>query len=439
MQSEYFDVLNSLRKHHSLFAQFWSIGHFIELDIPEMPTAAVRFDKETGEGLQFLINPTFWKKLNTHTKAFVISHEISHVYLDHGRRGINLEPVMANKAMDIVINHQLVDMFGFKREELTFGEEWCWIETCFPGRNDIQKGRCFEYYYLELQKQKKEGGGEGGDDEASYIPGEGQESQVMDVHSFGEGVDKEVLDAIQEAVDELMDNITPGEIEDFEERMNGGNAEEAEKASQTAGNIGGTMKQRIVLDKIVKKPKWETVVEKELGRLAGMQRDCDIEIWTRPNYRVMGLCPELILPATVNETIPVRDRVDVWFFQDTSGSCRSYAKRFFAAAASIPEERFRIRMFCFDTKVYETTLKSGKLYGFGGTKFQPIETEIQNIITREECLYPQAVFMITDGENWGEENLHFEHPKRWHWFLTKGGSSRSIPSACKTYKLENYE
>ena len=450
MKREYFDVLRELRQHHSLFAQFWTVGNLVEIDHPRMPTAGIAFDKKTGEGLKFLINPNFWAKLSDHSKAFVIGHECLHVYFDHGRRSLGLDPFLANLAQDVVINHYLVDVFGFKREELTFGESYCWRDTMFPDRDDIDPDRCFEYYYQKLQEQggppqsgKGKGQGQSGEGTGQPgQPGKGATNQTVDIHDFMEDVDEEMLDALQDVVDDLMDRITPEEVENFEEVVESGNQEETDKMKEQqqkgAGGMSGGMKKRIRLGRVIKKPKWETVVANELGRLAGMKRDLDIELWTQPNRRIGTMDNNLILPATVNETVPVRDRVDVWFFQDTSGSCVDYAKRFFKAAATIPEDRFRVRMFCFDTQVYETTIASGKLYGFGGTAFQPMEDSIQSIMNKEGCKYPQAVFVITDGDAW-DGLISVEHPTKWHWFLTSGGTKSCIPGESKIYKLSDYE
>jgi len=450
----YFEVVKELRKHHSLFAQFWTVGNILEVDHPKMPTAAVRFDKKSGAGVEFLINPNFWATLNDHSKAFVIAHEIMHVYLDHGRRSLTLDPQMANIAQDVVINHYLIDCFGFNRDEITGADKYCWLDTVFPGRNDIEPNRCFEYYYEKLQEQggaPQSGEGEPGEGE----PGEGQPgqpgqpgqgNQTVDCHDFlddDEEVDEDLLDAIQKAAEDLMDRITEKEVEEFEEIIDKGNDDESNKLEEQkrskAGAMAGTMQKRIRLGRVVKKPKWETVIAKEIGRFQGMQRDLDLDLWTRPNRRLGAMSGELMLPATVTETVPVRDRVDVWFFQDTSGSCVDLAKRFFAAAASIPEDRFRIRMFCFDTKVYETDLKSGKLYGFGGTAFRPMEEAIQNIVNNEpKTKYPQAVFVVTDGEAW-DGVLDVEFPDRWHWFLTASATKRCIPQKSHTYNLRDYE
>lgn len=93
-------------------------------------------------------------------------------------------------------------------------------------------------------------------------------------------------------------------------------------------------------------------------------------------------------------------------------------------------------MFCFDTRVYETSLKTGKLYGFGGTSFYIIEDHIQKLIIEENIKYPKAVFIITDG--WGS-HVKPEQPDKWYWFITHPGSDSYIPEKSNIYKLENYE
>jgi len=467
--TEYFEVVRSLRKHHSLFAQFWTVGHIVEINHPGMPTAGVAFDKKSGAGLQFMINPDYWAKLNEHDKAFVIAHEIMHVYLDHGRRSLTLDPKLSNLAQDVVINHYLVDYFDFDRSKLTHGESYCWRDTMFPDRDDIEPDRCFEYYYEELKKQGgppqpqqgEEGDGEPGQGQGQGgepTPGDGQpqpgagqpgagqpKNQTVDVHDFMDGeveMDADMLDAIQKAAEDLMDRITADEVENFEEIVSKGNGEESDKLeeqkAQQAGAMAGTMQKRIRLKKVVRKRKWENVVADVIGRFQGMKRDVDLQLWTRPNRRLAGMGDDLILPADVTDTVPIRDKVDVWFFQDTSGSCVDLAERFFKAAASIPDDRFRVRVFCFDTKVYETSLASGKLYGFGGTAFQPLEQAVQDIVRKEPgTKYPQAVFVVTDGEAW-DGVMKCEHPDRWHWFLTYK-NTKCIPKKSHNYLLKDYE
>ena len=113
----------------------------------------------------------------------------------------------------------------------------------------------------------------------------------------------------------------------------------------------------------------------------------------------MSLLPrKMFLPSEmeIDERDFEKTQIDVWFFLDTSGSCWNLKDRFFTAAASLPPERFNIRLFCFDTVVKETTLESKKVYGGGGTCFKILEEEIQKEI-RQGAEYPTGVFVITDG------------------------------------------
>jgi hypothetical protein len=440
MKQEYLDVLWELQDHHALFAQFWAVGRLIESQA--ISTAAIAWNKEGG-GLQFMINPEFWGRLTDRTKAFVIGHECLHAYLDHGRRSIGLDDTKANRAQDIVINHMLEDTFGFKREELILqdgtpvGEDWCWIDKCFPDRDDVEKDRCFEYYYGLLEEDEQSGGGGGSDGESG--------PQTVDSHEFMKDIDPETLEVIKDIVEGVSTRMTSDEIEDFSGNVEESNEDEAKKVevNPQAGNIAGTMVKIVKLSKVVKKRKWETVVEDVLGRFAGMEREIDIEVWSRDPRRFNAITGDLMIPAEITDNVLVRDKIDVWFFQDTSGSCTEYAERFFLAAASIPEDRFRIRGFCFDTRTYEVDFRKGELQGFGGTAFGPIEERIQQVMAKEDCKYPQAVFIITDGYG---TPVNPQHPERWHWFLTEPCTwyaahpqDKFIAPESKSYELKDFE
>jgi predicted metal-dependent peptidase len=146
----------------------------------------------------------------------------------------------------------------------------------------------------------------------------------------------------------------------------------------------------------------------------------------------------MILPSEMenDDYYDEESKIDVWFFLDTSGSCWDLKDRFFSAAESIPEKRFKVRLFCFDTRVEETTLESRKIYGGGGTSFKIIEQHIQNIIKKENNKYPQAIFVISDGYG---DNVYPAQPAKWHWFLTAGGIKNFIHKDCNIYNLEDYE
>jgi predicted metal-dependent peptidase len=110
------------------------------------------------------------------------------------------------------------------------------------------------------------------------------------------------------------------------------------------------------------------------------------------------------------------------------------AERFFTAANSLPKEKFNVRLFCFDTKVEETDLSSGKIYGGGGTCFKIIEDYIQKEKSKNKK-YPSAVFIITDGMG---SKVIPEHPTRWHWFLSEK-NVKYIPKQSFVYNLDDFE
>ena len=99
----------------------------------EIPTACVRFDK-AGQTIDFLINHDYWNTLTNEQKKFVICHECLHVILYHGLRINNLfdnDLNIANQALDIVVNHLLIDRFDFNRSDVDPDNKLCWVDTVF--------------------------------------------------------------------------------------------------------------------------------------------------------------------------------------------------------------------------------------------------------------------------------------------------------------------
>ena len=129
-----------------------------------------------------------------------------------------------------------------------------------------------------------------------------------------------------------------------------------------------------------------------------------------------------------------KNKIDVFFFLDTSGSCIGLKNRFFSAAKSLDKNKFNIRLFCFDTKVVETTLESNKVYGGSGTYFSILPKYINEVTKNKK--YPEAIFVISDG--YGDNlNLEEKFKKRWYWFLTT--SYTKCIEGCNIYKLSDFE
>jgi hypothetical protein len=148
---EYLSISRALMQHHAIFDRMWGMGKPVFTD--KIATAAVYFDK-VGESIEFKLNPDFWKTQTDVQKQFVISHECLHVILYHGIRTCTLtesEAKNANLALDIIVNHALVDRFGFKREEIDPENKYCWVDTVFKD-NPPESGKYYEYYYNLLEK-----------------------------------------------------------------------------------------------------------------------------------------------------------------------------------------------------------------------------------------------------------------------------------------------
>lgn len=426
---EFLDLSRKLQKHHSIFEKFFKLGNPIFTD--KVKTAAVEFDR-IGECINFYLNPEFWKKQTDEQKQFVIAHECLHVLFYHGVRASLLNDKHsrnnANVAMDVVVNHTLEDSFGFDRKEVDPKGNYCWIDTVFPNRKDVQVGKSFEHYYNLLKsepppgsggkdKEKKKGGGK---DES-----EGQGGpQLADDHDFLESFNDPKF---EKQVEDILNNYDTQDVHEMVENETKDIKQEIKQAGLNPGNLAkiATLTKRII------KKKWETVIKRWTQKF---NFEKDEEQWVRKNRRIESMPSDFMLPSEQEVELEEKSRITVYFFQDTSGSCAHLADRFFAAASSLDPKRFNVVMHCFDTQVYPTTLASKKLYGFGGTTFTCIENYIQQQV-RMGKKYPSAVFVITDGYG---DNVSPEKPDKWYWFLSVDYKS-CIPKTCNIFKLADYE
>lgn len=411
---EFLALSRELEQHHAIFYRLWNLGRprFSE----EIPTAAVSFDK-IGDCIDFAINPLFWRSLDFKKKLFVICHESMHVILNHGIRMQNAEDLLAaGQALDVIVNHTLIDKFGFNREEVDPDNKYCWLNTVFPNK-EVPKGKNFEYYYNLLKVIQEQSGSNSNNDESNTSS---QQPSLVDDHSDLASEISE--DDIRNIIEKVKEGLPTRELENVQDFL---------KNNFEAGKIGGNS-WIVSTAKIIKKKKWETVIKKWAAQF--LKENSEYQ-WVKRNRRYSLLSEDLLLP-TENETETFqKDRIQVWFFQDTSGSCAGFIDRFFAAALSLPEDRFDIKMHCFDTRVFETSLESRKLYGFGGTSFSCIESYIQNYIKKNQLNYPKAVFLITDGYG---DRVSPQVPENWYWFLS-ADYRYCIPLTSNIFMLKDFE
>lgn len=449
---EWLEISMALEEHHAVFYKLWQMGKPVFNE--DIPTAAVQFD-EVGEFVYFHFNPVFWNRLDFYGKLFVICHEALHIILNHGMRtrdaGRNARA--ANAALDIVVNHNLVRGFGFDRNKIDNiikpifkqmseeeGKEWgpeqedsgglCWVDTVFKGKNPMPKNdEMFEYYYNLFEKTYGDGGpGDGSE-------GLGRSGNALDDHSM---MGEKQSDEWGKVIDNLSEELHEDEKKSLKPVVDK-HFQKPSKESPNSPAGSGTGGQWVFakIAKIVQKKKWETVIKKWARKFL-VEKDKEVEQWARINRRLTFLPRDMFLPSEmeVEEHESEKRKIKVFFFLDTSGSCWGLKDRFFAAAASLPIERFDVRLFCFDTVVKETTLASQKIYGGGGTSFDILEKHVQSVMNKEDCKYPEAVFVITDGYG---NAIRPAQPKNWYWFLSQGGTRNYIPKDCNIFNLADYE
>jgi hypothetical protein len=452
-KEEFLRFAVELEGFHGIFSQLWSLGRPSLDENLEPKTACVAFDKD-GDCIDFRFHPEYWTNSKKVKKQFTISHECMHVILNHGKRigdvgGFESEynKTIANYAADIVINESLVAEFGFDRDEIDplmeeekpldpdkpeMVRKFCWLDNLFKEElknKKIKKDGSFEYYYYQLKKK--------------YPPTKFKmmagKCETVDDHS---GLDSFSEKAQKEIQEEIEKNLSPEELEDLAKKLE--NCEKTDKdgnpekeSDKQRGSIAGNIARTMKVGRVKKKKKWETVIKKWV-RKHTKNTHKDVEQWAVLNRRFTMLPQDMFLPSDfeMEDNEKEKSKIDVLFFQDTSGSCSHLAPRFFKAAKSLPEDRFNIKMCCFDTAVYETTLESGKLYGFGGTDFDILEDYVQAGLKKGELSrYPDAVFVITDGYG---NNIRPAKPKNWYWFLSESNRS-CIPKECNIFDLNKFE
>lgn len=452
---EFNDIARSLEIHNSIFSKLWNLGKpsfTFELD-----TAGVYFDR-VGKCIDFKVNPDFWATLTRIQKRFVISHECLHVILFHGMRQKNLktdnEKLMANLAMDVVVNHSLVERFGFARVHVdikkqvtvdgkeTQESDLCWVDTVFP-ENTPKRGSYFEFYYnlLKKEQQQQPNGGSGKPEKGDGKGTPGNGMRPLDDHSgLDDFVSNEFNETLEENLNEQefesMKGLAKEHIKDIEKEIEKElKKKEDEKGNSPGGKQAGTAPgciwSKATIKKIQPKKKWETIIRKWSRKYAGEKEN---DQWAHKNRRMQLISDEFMLPSDKEVDLFKKERIQVWFFQDTSGSCSSFMQRFFDCARSLPKDKFDVKMHCFDTSVYEVSLEEGKLAGFGGTTFTCIEQYIQTYIKKNKLSYPKAVFVITDGYG---DVVKPERPENWYWFID--GSFSMLPEKSKKYNLKDFE
>lgn len=400
MDTKLIEAIHILEQYNGIFRQFFELGTINFTDT--IPRAAVSFNKDNND-MMLNFNPEFYDSINSEQLAFVLAHECMHPLLFHGRRYFQdtkylLNPELFNVAADVCLHEIMFREFGFPDPNL----DMCTLESVFKDDNTVLQCQTLSYYFDKIADECKQNGN------VQYVE--------LDTHNFQDGDYSEMNEVIKKAIDRLSDI----EKQELKNKI----SEKVCKENTPPGDDTNSDWHKIVYAPLRGKRKWELAIKEWVhGFLMGQRYD-----WSRPARRLSGVDGEMILPSPL-EPEDVKRR-KVWVFMDTSGSCIELASRFFSAAASLPKNIFDVRLFCFDTEIYPTTLQAKEVQGGGGTMFSNIPAYIA-----KQSSQPEFVFMITDGEG---DIMNIPNPTRWHIYLT-GNNKSCFPEGCHFYSFEEFE
>lgn len=419
-----------LEDYSSIFYTIWS--NVIPEYTTEISTAAVYFDTD-HKVTKIGINPDFWDTLDTYTKTFILAHECLHIILDHGIRydfQYKTDHQIANIAMDLAVNHKLVNNFGFNRYLIKDYKNYCWVDTIF--KRKVDDTQSFEYYY-NLLKDIESGSSKCGNslkDSAadSFDSHEGLDSLSQE--------DEESIKEIKESIaKKIKENNSIEELKEFKQEL--GDIPSCEMGRPGEPLIPGTIEKEIKLKRVPPKKKWESVI-KEWTRY-DITEGTEYQ-WVTEDRRFASVNKtDLLLPQLGITEGKDYNKIDILFFLDCSGSCYHLSERFFDAAMTLNPKRFNVRLFSRTTEVCELdiTKRVIRTRGYGSDDFGCMERFIQKEKAKG-IPYPDAIFHITDGGDCSGVMIDPEYPERWHWFLT-GNYTRWIPKTCNIHKLSDFE
>lgn len=459
-KSQYNRLASDLNDMHSLFYMFWHLGKIRFTDSTPVKTAAICFNKD-GDSVDFIFHPEFWNSIDEYTRKFVICHECLHVVLKHGiRMRDTLNPMAINIALDIVVNHTLVNKFGFDRSKINGWSKFAWVDTVFAGLN-LPDDKYAEYYIgqikdrsIQTSAQTVDDHGAMGDsmdgDSKDGKDGKGKDGKSGKNNSTqGDGEDKG--DKLLKRIDGLLSGEEKRDLKDFLSKNTcakgkgqdkGDDDKDAGDGTDTHGTPWGAAgKGRGGLiwtfpdDSVKAKVKWQKLVRKWTNR--NRHVFADSEQWSRISRRNVLLPPGLFIPSDM-ETYDAdeKQKIKAWFFLDTSGSCLSFRERFWKAAESVPRRFFTLKLHTFDTSVYPIDEKRHELRGGGGTSFYCIEQYIQQELKANGGKYPEIVVIITDGCGDSVDPLK---PKSWNWIMPQGSPENYCHDDSPRWNLEEFE
>jgi len=440
---ELYELQLELEKYETIFCEIFRYGE--PQFTYDIPTAALQFVGKDLTPLKFIFNPDFWDSMTKYQRAFVVCHECLHSILEHGKRARylmskNIPMPILNVAMDLAINHLLVNAFGFERDKLgAFGSsgkvdpnvdpnvvkddseedhklgQGCWVNTVFD--RPVPDNMSFEEYYQELLK---------GDNNLSKF--------MCDVHWFmsndGSGV----------KLEDLPESIANS----IREQMKEASSEKSEKSlkdkieqSQGCGSTGDFFVEVNRAKKVRASKKWERIIN--YYKRKGRDVADDLQ-WIKQSKLASYFPKNIALPhddATEDPNFS-KKRIRIALFLDVSGSCTEYKTHFLRGAESIPDKRFDKKMFVFADSCAEMKKGQNQYNVGGGTVFDSINHKVNELVRDHKA--PDLIFVITDGQSSGDY-ANYALANKYNWFIIDGeshnaGYKEGLPGT--THNLEDF-
>jgi predicted metal-dependent peptidase len=326
------------------------------------------------DGRRFYYNSRFIMMLKPKEVEFLVGHEVLHVVYDHLGRRDNRDPQMWNIADDYAVNADL------KKHRV--GEFITTVPCLYEKKYE---GWAAEAIYDDLMKNVK------------YIDVDSLLDQMIDDHMDGEGEGDGDSDGDGNGKPGKRPKLSDAEREEIRQEMKQAilnAAQQAEAGSMPAGV------ERLIKEMTDPVMPWRELIQANLT--SAIKSDYS---WMRPSRR--GWHMDAVMPG-----MNPGEEIDVVVMIDMSGSISNkQGMEFLSEVVGMMEafDGFRIRVACFDTKVYNLqeftsenldTVDEYQLAGGGGTDFDSIFNFL-----KEEAIVPERLIVFTDGYpfgSWGD-------------------------------------
>lgn len=366
-------------KDFCLFSGLFMVG---KVSISETHPSASTNGRDVTYGRAFV------ELLTDKQLAFVVVHEAMHKAYRHLTvwQGIAKEnPLLANAAMDYVINLQIIDsdpsgdVVDMPRDK--DGKLMGLLDEQY---RDMDTKQVYDVLKKEAEKRKNDGHNDG----SSGSPADGQgDKQGQQGDGNGNNFDEHDWEGAQKMTKEQADEL----------------ATEIDNALREGAILAGKMKGNVsrgINELLYPKVDWREALREFIKTHT---KGGDQSTWRRPNRRYLGV--DIIMPSSVTEKA---ETMVVGI--DTSGSVQGeLLAQFMGEMKSICDDVApeTVELLYWDSHVasHETyrgaevanVIDSTKPRGGGGT--QP---ECVPIYLEAERIAPQCVIMLTDGDFYGD-------------------------------------